>query len=191
MSTASSTLRQISKPLSKCRRKLDLDPPPPNPGLLAKCLQSELAGWDGTSVPSFLPPADLIGSQGCSVEEEVWGGPFGKAQKRDCAALWLFWPISPDSSSTVRARALRWAIPSTFSQDLLLQFKHMAKKCVKPVSLCICGGVHKLGQGPHSLPVCVLSGTSCSSAWGRVGKRPWGQISALPFTELCDHWRIT
>lgn len=57
--------------------------------------------------------------------EGVGEGPFGKAQKRDRAAVWPFWPISPNSGSIVSCRALRWAIPSNFSQDFILPFKQM------------------------------------------------------------------
>ena len=47
---------------------------------------------------SSLPPL-VMGAR-----DAVRGGPFGEAQKRDRSAVWLFWPISLDSSHTVRGR---------------------------------------------------------------------------------------
>ena len=39
----------------------------------------------------------------------------------------------------------------------------------------ICRVVNKLGQDAHSFRRSMLSRTLCSSAWGKVGKRLWGQ----------------
>ena len=36
-------------------------------------------------------------------------------------------------------------------------------------------GPEQTGEGPHSLPVSMLSRTLYSSAWGKVRRRPWDQ----------------